>query len=443
MKKAIITILAVAAVVFGLFAGAAAASEVVGGHTLKIYVSSTPSGATATYLATGESLITPGYFTFHSGTLDWGTTSTIKVEKSGYMPDTSIYISSDDFTAATYASETTISKSVTLVKIQTDGYLDISSDPSGASVRIDGSYYGTTPLTVSVPAGSHTVSVAKNGYSGWTKSVSVSSGATTNVYATLSKVVSTGYLSASSYPKYADLYVDGSYQGQTPITVALDSGKHTVLFRKSGYSDYSIDVRINEGETSVISATLVEKDTSGYVSIASYPGGASVYVDGAFVGNTPYSTGSSTSYLSAGPYSTSAYHSLELRLSGYNTYSTSFKPQEKSTVTITATLTPATPTTASLTVTSSPSGASVYVDNVYYGITPVTVSSLQPGSHSVKVSSLGYLDSINTITVAAGQSVSLPVTLTPSSPSPKSPAPFLGILAGLGAAAVVFAARRH
>ncbi|HJJ46043.1 MAG TPA: PEGA domain-containing protein, partial [Methanocorpusculum sp.] len=76
-------------------------------------------------------------------------------------------------------------------------------------------------------------------------------------------------------------------------------------------------------------------------------------------------------------------------------------------------------------------------------ITPATVSNLQEGSHSVKISSLGYLDSVNTITVSAGQSVSLPVTLIPVSPSTSSPVPLLGILAGLGAAAVFFAARRH
>ena len=438
MKKALIITLALAAVVFGLFAGAAAAAGMVGGDTLTIHVDSNPSGATATYLSTGESQRTPATFTFHSGTVDWGTGSTIKVEKSGYKTDTSIYISSNEFSGTS-----TINRFVTLMPVQTDGYVSVSSDPSGSTVRIDGSYYGTTPTTVSVPAGRHTVSVAKDGYSGWSQTVSVTSGATTSVYATLSKVVTTGYLSASSNPKYADLYVDGSYQGQTPITIALDSGKHNVIFRKAGYSDYSISVYINEGQTSIVSATLVEKDTSGYVSIASFPGGASVYVDGAFVGITPYSTPSSTSYLSAGPYSTNVYHSLELRLPGYNIYSTSFGPLEKSTVTVTATLSPAVPTTASLTVTSSPSGASVYVDNVYYGLTPATVSNLQAGSHSVKISSLGYLDSVNTITVSAGQSVSLPVTLIPASPSPSSPAPFIGILAGLGAAAVFFAARRH
>lgn len=232
--------------------------------------------------------------------------------------------------------------------------------------------------------------------------------------------------------------------GQAPLTISLDTGTHSVTFKKSGYSNYTTSVRINEGQTSSLSVVLAETETGGYVSIASNPTGASVYIDGTYVGNTPASSSFGTvSHLSAGPYSTNAYHTLVLKLDGYNTYSTSFRPQEKSVVTITPTLTPAAPTTAGLHVTSVPAGASVYVDNVYYGTTPATIPGLQTGSHTVKVSALGYNDSVSTITVTAGQSVELPVTLTPTSAPPKSPAPVLGILAGLAAAGIFFAARRH
>ena len=156
----------------------------------------------------------------------------------------------------------------------------------------------------------------------------------------------------------------------------------------------------------------------------------------------PTSTAGSISYLSAGPYSTSTYHTVVIKRDGYDTYSTSFLPQEKTTTTIYAVLTSAAPATAGLHVTSVPSGASVYVDNVYYGTTPATIPNLQAGSHTVKVSALGYNDAVNTITVTAGQSVELPVTLIPTS-APSTPAPVLGILAGLAAAGIFFAARRH
>jgi hypothetical protein len=44
------------------------------------------------------------------------------------------------------------------------GALDLSTTPDGAKVVIDGKEYGTTPLRVELPAGSHDLEVAKPGY---------------------------------------------------------------------------------------------------------------------------------------------------------------------------------------------------------------------------------------------------------------------------------------
>ena len=46
--------------------------------------------------------------------------------------------------------------------------------------------------------------------------------------------------------------------------------------------------------------------------------------------------------------------------------------------------------TGSLSVTSVPSSASLYIDGSYKGLTPLTVSSLIVGSHSVQVTKSGY-----------------------------------------------------
>jgi hypothetical protein len=53
------------------------------------------------------------------------------------------------------------------------GSLEISSDPSGASVYLDvnpwtneGTFIGTTPFTISVETGLHRVKMTKTGYSG-------------------------------------------------------------------------------------------------------------------------------------------------------------------------------------------------------------------------------------------------------------------------------------
>lgn len=433
MKKSIILTLIAAAVVLGGFAGVAAAY----GEPYMLYVNSVPSGATVICNLADNQDTTPGVLSIPDGSGGVPSSFTVRFTKDGYEPYYyTVYRS--DF----YDNEQTITAHLT--PIQEGGSLYVTSSPKGASVYVDGSYFGRTPVSDEVAPGTHTVRISLDGYSTVSKSVYVGEGSTATVSVSLDPVVSTGYLSVSSTPKYADVYVDNAYMGQTPMTMSLDTGNHSVTFKKSGYSNYSTSVRINAGQTSSISVVLSETVADGYVSIASNPTGASVYIDGSYVGNTPASSSAGTvSYLSAGPYSTNTYHTLVLKLDGYNTYSTSFKPQEKSVVTITPTLTRSAPTTANLHVTSSPAGASVYVDNVYYGTTPATIPNLQTGSHSVRVSALGYTDSVNTITVSAGQTVELPVTLVPTSAPPKSPAPVLGILAGLAAAGIFFAARRH
>ncbi len=64
------------------------------------------------------------------------------------------------------------------------GTLQINSSPSGAQVHIDGAYRGTTPLTVQLAAGTHTVVVRLSGFPDAQRSVTIQSGAqhTMNVW---------------------------------------------------------------------------------------------------------------------------------------------------------------------------------------------------------------------------------------------------------------------
>jgi hypothetical protein len=54
--------------------------------------------------------------------------------------------------------------------------LDISSNPSGAEITLDGNFVGDTPSTIEVKAGDHAISVKKNGYQVWEKKLKTSSG---------------------------------------------------------------------------------------------------------------------------------------------------------------------------------------------------------------------------------------------------------------------------
>jgi hypothetical protein len=75
----------------------------------------------------------------------------------------------------------------TLVPASTAGALtavNVSSTPSSADVEVDGKFVGSTPSSISLTAGEHTVKITKRGYKAWERKLSVSGG-TSNVNAEL------------------------------------------------------------------------------------------------------------------------------------------------------------------------------------------------------------------------------------------------------------------
>jgi hypothetical protein len=69
--------------------------------------------------------------------------------------------------------------------------------------------------------------------------------------------------------------------------------------------------------------------------------------------------------------------------------------------------------TGSVKVTSSPSGAEVYLDNEYHGTTPGTINAVPPGNHTVEVRERGYTTWSRNITVTSGSSESFAPSLVP------------------------------
>jgi hypothetical protein len=53
---------------------------------------------------------------------------------------------------------------------------EISSDPPGADIEIDGSFVGDTPSSLGIAIGQHTVRVSKNGYKQWERTLKSSTG---------------------------------------------------------------------------------------------------------------------------------------------------------------------------------------------------------------------------------------------------------------------------
>ena len=71
-----------------------------------------------------------------------------------------------------------------------------------------------------------------------------------------------------------------------------------------------------------------------------------------------------------------------------------------------------TPTTGSIQVSSTPSGAKAYLDGAEKGTTPLTISNVAVGSHTVKLTMEGYKDYQVSVSVTGGQTATVSATLS-------------------------------
>ena len=225
--------------------------------------------------------------------------------------------------------------------------------------------------------------------------------------------------------------MDGNYRGLTPLTLTtVSAGKHTIELDLAGYYDWTSSLSVSPGVTSSINARLspIPSETPGAIDVVSYPAGADIFLDEKYQGRTP----------SAGVYTISnvhpGTHTLRASLSGYQDYTTSVVVSAATTSHVTATLQPGqSTTTGSISVTSSPGGAQVYIDNVYRGVTPLTLDGIPTGTHQVRLALAGYNDYSTTVELGAGSTSSVSASLSPIQTPGTGTAPF----AAMGALALI------
>lgn len=146
----------------------------------------------------------------------------------------------------------------------------------------------------------------------------------------------------------------------------------------------------------------------GSIRVTSQPGTAAVLLDGARKGETPVTLDG----VAAGP------HTLTLSLPGYHETTLTVTVIERQTLDIATTLNPAPLPSGGekgyLTVTSDPPGASVSLNGVPAGVTPLTNRETDPGIHPLRVSLPGYQEYSSDIQVYSGQGTTLAVRLVPA-----------------------------
>ncbi len=63
-----------------------------------------------------------------------------------------------------------------------------------------------------------------------------------------------GQLTITSYPDAAEIFVDGKFVGNTPATLKLTAGSHSVLMKSPGRSDYSRTLEVSKSSKLTLKA---------------------------------------------------------------------------------------------------------------------------------------------------------------------------------------------
>ena len=267
------------------------------------------------------------------------------------------------------------------------GAVSIISTPSGANAYLNGEYKGTTPLDLSVLPNSYTLRLTKDGYEDYERMIAVDANSMGTVYVALEKPK--GTLSISSTPDGATVSVDGQNKGTTPLNLTLLPGSYSVKVTKTGYKNYAKTVTVGADLTTKVNAVL--ERTTGTLSVASTPTGATVYINNQNKGKTPLKL-----ILSSGSYS------VKITKDGYEDYTKTVTVTANSTTTVNAALEELTYlpffSTGTLYVDSYPFGATVYINGENKGKTPLELT-LSAGSYSVKITKDGYEDYTTTVAV--------------------------------------------
>ncbi len=234
--------------------------------------------------------------------------------------------------------------------------------------------------------GTYRLLAEKNGYRKLERELEIGKGGEFRF--TLEKLP--GLLSVTTKPESgAAVLVDGTNVGSTPLSgIEIPPGEHEVMVRAERYREFQTRISV-EGAGSVASLDVELVSMFAAVTFVSDPAGATVRVGQKSYGPTPV-----TMALREGEH-------------GYEALLPARKPQrgrirvvggEPLTVKIGA----LSPADGLLRLSSRPDAASVTLDGVYRGLTPLEIPLTPGGPHTLSLSLPGYETQSREVQVAAG-----------------------------------------
>lgn len=195
------------------------------------------------------------------------------VQKPGYQPRT---------VEVKFNGRTPLVKNESLVI--DSGVIEVTSEPAGAEVTVNGNPRGRTPVKVDgVPKGRATVSLKKNGFAEESRELAIVAGESQTLFVKLTGLPGTMLL--SSVPDGARFYVNDRPEGVGPISLTgLVPGRYTIRVEKEGFATVTKTVLLENGGSIVKEFRL--DNVMGRIEVRTVPSDVDVFLDGSRIGTT-------------------------------------------------------------------------------------------------------------------------------------------------------------
>ena len=266
------------------------------------------------------------------------------------------------------------------------GSLTLSTAPvDGAKITLDGvlTNYRTPHTFDTLATGQHAVALSLDWYEPITRDVTVRDNENTRLSVDMNPVF--GNVEITTTPE-ADIFIDGNLAATGAFNDILHKGVHTIEIKKEKYYTQTRKITMKAGETETWSVKLLP--VNGSLSVITNPPEAEIIIGGESFGFTPKII-------------------PELII---GTYEITLKKDNYATVKITATVTENERTKVEedlsnfreIRISSSPSGANLFVNGKNEGSTPKTMTT-NFGKNKIRLSKQGYNDLEESFTVTEQQ----------------------------------------
>ena len=266
--------------------------------------------------------------------------------------------------------------------------VDVTSQPAGVAIVVDGQDRGVTPLTLfDLRPGKHHVKCRLAGYVERDRFIEVREGVPMqpNVVMEPEK----GLLLIKSEPEGCAILIDGVSHGVTPRLITTLDAKdvYKVTLRKAGYRESVFDVKF-EGRRPLVREERLVLD-SGIIEVVTDPVGAGVMVNGIIRGNAPV-------VVSDVPKGRAT---VKLHMDGFKdeVRELAVNAGDRQTLSVVLEGLPGT-----LSLSSVPEGARFYINGEFRGKSPVVIAGLKPGAYQVKAELEGYGTMLREVTIGNG-----------------------------------------